>query len=164
MTPRGRPSDGSDMVDKLDVEDPDQRERLRAVLSTLTGEMTMEEAAASIGIGAEQLRRLRWRGLHGMADAVGISRPGPAPADDRVVYGDPAELSARLEAQDREIRRLKVELEAQRVREEIEMTMPHVLDEDRRSKKNASRQQAQAKAKAKARKARKANRANKHRR
>lgn len=135
----GRPADGSRMVDKLTIDDDDQRERLRHIMATLAGEETIPTAAAAIGIGEEAFRRLRWRALEGMAAGIAPRKPGPAPAgtaSPAVPIEDLHADNAQLQAENN---RLRVALECQRLREEIAVTMPHLLDESRRAKKNGRR-------------------------
>jgi len=133
--PPGRPADGSRMADKLALEDDEQRERLRHIMATLAGEETIPAAAGAIGIGEEAFRRLRWRALESMAAGIAPRKPGPAPACSTAQTAAIEAVQAQNADLQAENHRLRVALECQRLREEIAVTMPHLLDEGRRSKK-----------------------------
>ena len=71
----GRPNKGADHVDGLRAEQRD-RERLRALLLTMTGALSNEDAARELGIGLSQLANLRKRALQGAVDALAPGQPG----------------------------------------------------------------------------------------
>lgn len=94
------------------------RERLRCVLATLSGQMTVEQACTELSISPARFAQIREEALAGAAAALepkAAGRPA-APAPD-----------AQLEAARAEVARLKRELEASRIREEIALTMPHLV-------------------------------------
>lgn len=129
--PAGRPSDGLAHVDRLEGDEESKR-RLRVVLATLTGEMTIVEACERLGVGESRLHDLRRRALEGALAGLTPGAPGrpksvEEPRQDRL--GD-------LE---HENRKLRIELQAAYVRTELALGMPHVLTARGRAdiKKNA---------------------------
>lgn len=106
------------------------RERLRCVLATLSGRMTVEQACAQLSISPARLAQIREEALAGAAAALeprAAGRPA-APEPD-------ADLVAARER----IRRLERELEASRIREEIALTMPHLVRPPAGGEKGGSR-------------------------
>lgn len=122
MARRGRPSMGPDVVNHLEGS-PEAKARLKAILETMAGKKTVEEVCEELGISESRFFQLRDRT---MADALGSLEPRP--------MGRPAEkpLEAGEEAKLREENgRLRMELEAARIREELAVLMPHVLKKKR---------------------------------
>lgn len=120
-----RPGLGLGHVESLEGTEQARR-RLRCVLATLSGDLTVEQACLDLGISPARFAEVRKEALAGAVAALeprAAGRPaGPAPA---------AEL---VEAQER-IRRLERELEASRIREEIALTMPHLVQRPRDDEK-----------------------------
>ena len=115
-----RPPKRSAHVDKLDAT-PYARERLRAVLDTLAGELSIEEACQRLGIGETRFYKLRDYLLQQAAEAAEQRAPGPKAAEH-----DPQDV-AHISELEQQIADLKIELEAARLRTELALTMPHVL-------------------------------------
>lgn len=121
MTRRGRPSLGTAHVDKLAASDPG-RERLRLVLATISGEITVAEASQQLGIGPSRFHALRQELLQAaVSRADGL--PSAPMADSEAADVELAKL--RHENQE-----LRIALEASRIREEIAVVMPHLLHKD----------------------------------
>lgn len=94
------------------------RQRLRRVLETLTGELTVEQACAELALSPARFAEIRKEALASALAALEpkpLGRP-PAPEPD-----------PKLTSVEEENRRLRRELEASRIREEIALTMPHLL-------------------------------------
>lgn len=107
----GRPNKGADHVDSLDAS-PRERERLRALLLTIMGEISNEDAAAMLDLGLSQFASMRTRALQGAADALAPGQPGrPRKHDPRV--------DARVRALQAENAELRRQLNEARVREEL---------------------------------------------
>ena len=70
---RGRPPSGSALVASLKTPRV-TRERLRVILETLSGHLSLAQAAARLGIGRTRLLALRRQALCGAAEALA---PGP---------------------------------------------------------------------------------------
>ena len=112
-----RPGLGLGHVEKVEATEL-ARERLRCVLATLSGEMTVEQACSALSISPARFAQVREEALSGAAQSL---EPRAA--------GRPAkpEPDAELVAAQERIRRLERELEASRIREEIALTMPHLV-------------------------------------
>ena len=126
---RGRPIDGVDLIERLEGPRA-QRRRVRIVLATLAGDLTIAQACAELGIGRTHFYALRWRVLAGAMEALtprARGRPRQAGEDPEVLA-----LHAR-------IRELEVALRTTALRSEIALTMPHLLDRAGRKKKGADR-------------------------
>jgi len=112
-----RPPLGLGHVEKVEATELARR-RLKCVLATLSGELTVEQACTDLGISAARFAQIRDEALSGAAAALepgAAGRPAaPAP--------EPALEEARAE-----VARLRRELEASRIREEIALTMPHLV-------------------------------------
>jgi hypothetical protein len=124
---RGRRPAGAGIVDRLDGP-IEAKERLRLILETLTGQRTMQDAGQLLGISERRFYVLRKEFLSsalGTLQPRNIGRPARAP-----VAGD--EQLTELET---EVQRLRVELHAARIREELALAMPHLLRRSNSKKK-----------------------------
>ena len=121
MPRRGRPVQGPELV-KDGSEQAQQR--LKVVLATLGGSMTIEQACSALGIGRSAFHKLRSQFL---ARAPDLLEPRPRGRRRRV----PTEADQRLAQLQQEIVQLKLDLKAQQVREEIALVMPHLLKDKR---------------------------------
>lgn len=117
----GRPPLGSGHVVGLDG-DRNQKKRLRVILETLSGELSVGEACARLAIGESRFHELRHRVLQCALDGLAPRPPGRRPKEVRV---DPEELAFVR----RENGWLREELELSRMRTEIALVMPEVLRE-----------------------------------
>jgi len=106
------------------------RERLKRVLATLAGESTVEEACLHLGISPARFAEIRKEALGAALEALEPKPAGRPPAPRT----DPEVIDA-----EQEIRRLKRELEASRIREEIALTMPHLVRPPRGGEKKGDR-------------------------
>jgi hypothetical protein len=96
------------------------KKRLKVILETLSGERSVEDACATLGVKEAQFHRLREEALAGAAAAL-EPRPSGRPRHEQDASA--AEVAA-LKA---EVLELKVNLRAAEIREELALTMPHVL-------------------------------------
>jgi hypothetical protein len=112
-----RPGKGIDHVESLDG-DAFAKARLRAVLQTIAGELSVEEACLMLSMSPSRFHELREEALKGAMRALEPKTPGrpPSPAPD-----------PKVTALERENSELKRDLEAARIRTEIAIVMPHVL-------------------------------------
>jgi len=106
------------MSEKLEGADEAKR-RLKAILETISGTKTVEEAASEIGIGAARFHELRWEALQAALDGI-----APKPAGRPRTTEDVDPRIAELEGQ---IRELTIEVKASQVREQIALAMPGLL-------------------------------------
>jgi transposase-like protein len=111
-------------VDRLDG-DASTKQRLRVILATLTGAMTVEEACRELEVGEARFHVLRHEALEGALSALSPKRPG------RPAAPEPTEAERKLVEQQEEIAYLKLDLYAARIREKLALTMPHVLHLDK---------------------------------
>lgn len=100
-----RPNKGLGHVDALHG-DPESKWRLQVILSTLTGEMLVEEAYEALEIGPTQLASLRRRALQGALEAL-VPRAGGRPRKEVTVS---VEEVAALRARNAELERQLAEL------------------------------------------------------
>lgn len=124
-----RPPKGVDHVDKLDGSEEAKR-RVKAILETISGEKTIAQACEALGIGEARFHELRARVLAGAVVMAEPGRPGrppipPAPEDVE-----------QLKAQLLETR---IELQAARIREEIAIAMPHLLQSRKKKTQDIAR-------------------------
>jgi hypothetical protein len=96
------------------------KQRLAVILQTVAGEKTVDQACADLGMGPAAFYKLRDRT---MQDALRSLEPRPVGRPKKVEPADAKKLQALQE----ELFRLKFELQASRIREEIAVVMPHLL-------------------------------------
>ena len=130
---RGRPIIGVDLTERLDGPRA-LRRRVRIVLATIAGGLTIAQACAELGIGRTQFHKLRWRVLEGAVEGL-QSRPRGRPRHLPLVSPEVQQLRARIRA-------LEVALATTALRSEIALTMPYLLDRAGRKKKGADRGRA----------------------
>ena len=119
MARRGRPVKGAELVDAVEASNQ-ARERLKLILQTLAGVMTIEQAAAVAGVGRSRFQAMRQQFLARAVDLLepkpkGHHRPEPTAAEQEL---------ARMRE---ELVELKLDLKAAQIREEIALAMPHLL-------------------------------------
>jgi Spy/CpxP family protein refolding chaperone len=107
-------------VDRLDGADA-EKHRLRIVLETISGERSIEQACEELQVSDSRFHELRREALQAALDGLAPGAPG------RPKHEDQAADRERLEAVERELRELKIELQASYTRTEIALAMPHVL-------------------------------------
>ena len=116
---KGRPSLGPALADK--VEGSDQaKERLRIILQTIAGEISVADACKQLGLSEARFHELRQKW---MQDACAALEPKPLGRPKETTVEDEVEM-LRLH---RENENLKMHLRAAQIREEISIAMPHVL-------------------------------------
>ena len=103
------------------------RQRVRLVLGTIAGTTSVVDAALALHVSESAFHKIREQILQG---ALGAAEPKPIGRPRSTAPPDVAAESA-----EEQNRRLRIELEASRIREEIALTMPHLLT--RRGKKNS---------------------------
>lgn len=133
---RGRPPLGTRLLDKV-AGAAAAKERLRLIIETLAGQRSVKDASQCLGVTERRFYDLRTEFLERSLEEL-VPRPAgrptrsPAAADQRV---------AELEA---EVRDLRVSLQAASVREEIALTMPHLLQRAAGKKTRRRRRRAAA--------------------
>jgi hypothetical protein len=116
---RGRPSRGPQIAQDIDSSS-EARHRLELMLETVAGTSTVKNASERLGISETRFHALRTRALTAAAESLEplpAGRPAkPRPAEDPRVH--------QLQEQ---VRELTLQVEAASIREEIALTMPHLL-------------------------------------
>ena len=115
----GRKPKKSALVESLDCSEL-AAARMRAMLDTLAGEITLDEGAERAGLQRARFCELRLRMMQAGAEALEQRAPGRPP---KRVEVEPDRLE-RLEAENQYLRE---ELDIARVRTELAPTMPHLL-------------------------------------
>jgi hypothetical protein len=116
----GRPNKGIGHLDKLDT-DRDTKNRAKAIILTLQGELSVKEAAESLAISESRFHELRDEFLEGGAKRLEPRMKG-RPANEE----DPKDHE--IEVLKNRIKELEIDVHTSRIREEIALTMPHVLE------------------------------------
>jgi len=116
---RGRPPKGSALVDGLEGSEH-ARERLRLILDSLTGKVSVEEACRKLDIGEARFHSMRNEVLQA---GLGCLEPGQVGRPPKRTEEEASEVAALK----KEIDDLKFDLQASRLREEISIAMPGLL-------------------------------------
>ena len=122
----GRPPVGLGHVDRLEGPE-DLKERLRVVLATVTGAMTVEQACSALGVGPSRLHVMRRQALEGALAGLAPGRAGRPRAEPDAA----AERETLLE---QKIDDLEVDLQAALVRTELALAMPHLFTKESKKK------------------------------
>ncbi len=147
MARRGRPPKGAELVDSLDGESA-ARTRLKIILRTLSGELTVAEACKELGVGESRFHELRSQALSGALAGLEPKSAGrrPKPVPPRQEEID--ELRSQLE-------RMRIELRFAHAREELAIGLPGVFDARRVEKAAKKKSRAGRKKQRRKKKARK---------
>ena len=127
MTRLGRKPTGTKLLDKFTAS-PQAQARMRVILETVSGQKTIPEACAELGIGEAMFHRIRDQALRAGLDALEpkpMGRPRTATAAQQ----------SQVAALEQEQKDLKIALRAAEVRAEIAQSMPHLLSRKGRSEK-----------------------------
>jgi len=124
---RGRPPKGRALIEKL-AGSAQAREKLELIVGTMTGELTVEEACAKLGVSAARFHQVRDEGLGGAMENLEPKPVGRPRVEETEEARRIRELQARVD-------RLELELHAADVRTMIALTMPNLL-KDHGGKKN----------------------------
>jgi hypothetical protein len=115
---RGRPPKGLGHVDSLSG-DAATKERMKVLLATLTGDLSVPAACTRLGLGESRFHELRHQALEAMHDGL-IPRPAGRPPKPPEEDEEVTQLKARIDW-------LEEELEISRLRTEIAMWKPSLL-------------------------------------
>jgi len=121
-----RPPEGVGHVDRLDGPE-DLKRRLRVLLDTLAGRVSVAQACEELGVSESRLHELRREALEGALGAL-MPKPAGRPARAETTTEREKELEGRIQE-------LEVDLQAALVRTELALAMPELF----RSKKNSRR-------------------------
>ena len=126
----GRPPMGLDHIGRLSGP-KELKERLRILLATLTGEMSVHEACATLGVGPSRLHEMRREALQGALEGLEPHRSGRPRSSKQIKTDRESEL-------EQTVRDLERDLQSSLVRTEIALAMPHLFKDA--AKKNSTRQ------------------------
>ena len=144
MAKRGRKIEGPKTVESMDGSES-AKQRLEVILDTIAGKTSIEAACMKLCLGRSAFYELRQKALAGALESLEPGLPGrPRNA------ADPEE--ERVKELEQELRDIKIELEASRIREELAIAMPHVLEERDRQAKKKEEKKKKAKRKQKKKK------------
>ena len=116
---RGRPPLGPGLVDALQAGEESKR-RLKLILETLSGTVTIPEACEQLGLSEPAFHKLRAQWLSGAVELLAPRPPGRPAQPERPEQ-------KLIEQMERQIFELKKEAHAARLRAEIAIAMPHLL-------------------------------------
>ena len=91
----GRPNKGIGHVNNCDGS-RQSKQRARVILQTITGELSVNEACAKLGIQRPQFAKLRAKAMQGTVDALEPGRPGRPRRHDVESEQREAELQAKI--------------------------------------------------------------------
>lgn len=126
---RGRPPSGSKLVDQLDGSSQARR-RLEAVLRTLSGEWTIPQACAALGISASRFHKLRNEVLQHAMESLEPRQRGRPPA---------ARPDPRLLELEQQVQALRYDVQAAQIREELAMVFPGVVRQAQQARHRAGK-------------------------
>lgn len=130
-----RPVQGPRLVEKLSASEHALL-RLKLILETIAGQRTAIEAAEILGITEQGFHKLRMERLQSWAEDLEPKPTGRKPKEDN----EHTDKIAELEAQ---IKELKIDLKTSRLREEIALSMPHLLTTTKTEESPAQAEQAE---------------------
>jgi transposase-like protein len=125
-----RPPEGVGHVDRLEGPE-DLKRRLRVLLETLSGRVSVAQACEELGVSESRLHELRREALEGALGAL-MPKPAGRPATAQTTTEREKELEGRIQE-------LEVDLQAALVRTELALAMPELF----RSKKNSRHRKKQ---------------------
>jgi Ser/Thr protein kinase RdoA (MazF antagonist) len=113
-----RPTSGDRMLDPLPGTEG-AKARLAAIVATMSGEKSIPAVCEELGIGEARFHEMRKEFLASAVELLEKKTAGRKPAG--------GESPERIRELEKEVRKLRVELEASRLRTEIALTMPNLL-------------------------------------
>lgn len=119
MSNRGRPIKGSEKIESLEGS-ADAKARLKVIMQSISGELSVSEACKELGMEKSAFYRLREKALSGALSSLEpqeVGRPRTQQSEEQEYIED---LEAAMQV-------MRIELEASRTREELAISMPHVL-------------------------------------
>jgi hypothetical protein len=138
--PAGRPPLGPELVDRLGTTE-EAKARLKAILETLAGTKTVEEACAQLDVSESRFHELRAEALAGAATVL-----EPAPRGRPRRTEDPAQ--SELEALKGRVKELEQDLIFAKTRAVLATAFPHLIKDPNEEKKKNPREERRKRRKA----------------
>ncbi|OLD64727.1 MAG: hypothetical protein AUI47_04645 [Acidobacteria bacterium 13_1_40CM_2_68_5] len=113
-----RPPEGAGHVDRLDGPE-ELKWRLRVLLDTLAGRVSVAQACEELGVSESRLHELRRQALVGALGAL-MPKPAGRPSTAETATEREKDLEARIDE-------LEVDLQAALVRTELALAMPELF-------------------------------------
>ena len=107
---RGRPSKKSALVDAIAGPDA-TRERLRVILATVSGELTIPQACEKLKIGETRFYDLRAQALEAAFKGILPKEPGRPAKEETPEQARLKEMQQRLDAMELELKTAKIKAE-----------------------------------------------------
>jgi hypothetical protein len=123
---RGRRTDNAKLIEQLDLA-PQAKERLQRIVATLTGQQTVVEACGRLGLSERHFHTLRIQVLQEAGRWLEGRRSGRP--------RQRSNTDAQVASLQTEILQLRINLQTARIREEIALTMPHLIQRSQAKKK-----------------------------
>ena len=115
---RGRPPLGDEIVEHLEGS-PQAKQRLRVILRTLAGEISIPQACAELQVSDSRFHELRAEVLQhtlGELEPKSIGRPSQTPTPQEALV---TQLQQQVQA-------LKIDLRAAQIRQELALALPRL--------------------------------------
>ena len=107
----GRPNKGAAHIDQVDS-DPVTKARAKAILATISGELTVAQACEAIGVSKTRFEMLRSQMLEAAVQGLQPGKPGrPRTRPSVESDGRVKELSAKVASLERDLHRSELALE-----------------------------------------------------
>ncbi len=107
---RGRRPKKSRLVDALAGPEPSKR-RLRVIMATISGELSIPEACAQLGIQETRFFDLRAQALEGALKGILPGVPGRPSKEDTPEQAKLKEMQKRLDAMELELKAARIKME-----------------------------------------------------
>ncbi len=128
---RGRKPPGPEFVYRLEGA-MSEKERLKIILETIAGRLSVEAASARLAITTQRFHVLRQEALQAALDALKPASPGRP-------RQTPTPEQERIDALEQDNERLRRELAASQLREEIALVLPQRRQRSEKKRDAASR-------------------------
>lgn len=106
----GRPNKGVEHVENLDA-DRYEKDRLKTILRTIGGELSVEAACEQLGIQRARFQEIRLACLQGAVGALAPGRPGRPPLRDAEHQAEVDELQQEIADLREQLRRQQIQLD-----------------------------------------------------
>lgn len=117
--PAGRPPQKTALVESLTGPE-ELKARLRVILATLSGELTIAQACQQLNVGESRFHELRKQALEGALKAI---EPGQSGRPGKELTPE----QAKLQEMQQQLEKLEYELRLSKTQAELAKALPHVV-------------------------------------